>query len=118
MVRRTVVLMFVLAMLAVANAAFAQGASARLSGTVVDSSGAALPGVAVPTLAFNTVAAPAAFTIATVLVALNTGFNVALPTVNPVGGAVSDVPAVRVKVTGPVMAVTPFRAVKALANEV
>jgi hypothetical protein len=48
MVRRTVVLTFVMAMLAFAPAAFAQGAAAaQLSGTVVDSSGAALPGVEV-----------------------------------------------------------------------
>ena len=46
MVRRTVVLLFVMAMLASAPAAFAQAvASAQLSGTVVDESGAALPGV-------------------------------------------------------------------------
>ena len=48
MVRRTVVLMFVVAMLALAPAAFAQGvASAQLSGTVADQSGGALPGVEV-----------------------------------------------------------------------
>ena len=48
MVRRTVVLMFVVAMLALAPAAFAQGvAAAQLSGTVVDQSGGALPGVEV-----------------------------------------------------------------------
>jgi hypothetical protein len=46
MVRRTVVLMSVVAMLAFAPAAFAQAvASAQLSGTIVDESGAALPGV-------------------------------------------------------------------------
>ena len=48
MVRRIVVLMFVMAILAVAPAAFAQGvAAAQLSGTVVDASGGALPGVEV-----------------------------------------------------------------------
>ena len=48
MVRRTIVLMFVVAMLALAPAAFAQGvAAAQLSGTVVDASGGALPGVEV-----------------------------------------------------------------------
>ena len=48
MVRRTIVLTFVLAMLAFAPAAFAQGvAAAQLSGTVVDPSGGALPGVEV-----------------------------------------------------------------------
>lgn len=48
MVRRTVVLTFVMAMLAFAPAAFAQGgSSAQLSGTVVDASGGTLPGVEV-----------------------------------------------------------------------
>ena len=48
MVRRTFVLLFVVAMLALAPDAFAQGASAaQLSGTVVDASGGALPGVEV-----------------------------------------------------------------------
>jgi len=48
MVRHPVVLMFVVAMLALAPAAFAQGVvAAQLSGTVVDASGGALPGVEV-----------------------------------------------------------------------
>lgn len=54
----------------------------------------------------------------TVLLALNAGFKVALPIVSPVGGAVSEVPAASVNVTGPDIAVTAFRSVNALANEV
>ena len=54
----------------------------------------------------------------TELVELKTGFKVALPIVKPVAGAVSDVPAPKVNVTGPVIADTAFKSVNALANEV
>jgi hypothetical protein len=59
---------------------------------------------------------PAAFTIVKVLVALNTGFRVELPTTNPLTGAVSLPPAASVSVTGPDMAVTALRPVSALAR--
>jgi hypothetical protein len=71
----------------------------------------------VPTPAFS-VTVPPAFTIVTVFVALNTAFSDALPITKPVAGAVSDVSAVNVNVTGPVIAVVAFKAESALARVV
>ena len=78
-------------------------------------SGVALAGVAVPVPALS-VTDPEAI-IVTVLVELNTGLSVALPTVKPVAGAVS-LPAARVNVTGPDIAETAFKSVKAAAKDV
>jgi hypothetical protein len=79
-------------------------------------SGAALPGVAVPTPALSVTVPPVVLTVI-VFVALNTGSSEALPIVKPVAGAVSE-PALRVKVTGPLIEVTAFKADNAFANEV
>ena len=76
-----------------------------------------MAGVPVPALpAFKVVGAPAAFTKVTVLVAFSTAFNVVLPMVKPVLGIVSLLPAAKVKVTGPVIAVTLFKAVTAVVK--
>jgi hypothetical protein len=73
--------------------------------------------VAVPTPALI-VTVPLAFTIVTVLVELSAAFNDALPITKPVAGAVSESPASRVSVTGPVIAVTRFKSVRAAESEV
>jgi hypothetical protein len=64
----------------------------------------------VPTPALIVVAAPAALTIVRVLVVLNT-LAVEVLILNPLIGAVSLAPAVRVAVTGPATAVILLRAV-------
>jgi hypothetical protein len=72
---------------------------------------------AVPTPALIVTAPAADLLIVMVFVELRTGLSDALPSAKPFTGAVSEVPDVQVKITGPVMAVTAFTSVSALARD-